>query len=258
MSGQELHTTEEWIRLLEEQADYTREYRFNLYKKVNIESKKKILDVGCGPGIVTADIASLTDGYIVGIDIDDKKLVYAQTIIPDHVDLTKANVLELPFGDNTFDLVVFSVVLPYIRDQQKAVDEMARVTQKGGIVLATGEPDYAGALYYPENKAVSPSLKYYEERGFDIRTGRKLKYLFRKAGLETEIGVCDHMLRFVNKDAQEQLKDYLDHFPESKQILMKMGWTEKQIEDYKLESVDLIQNGLSFSFVPAFCAIGRK
>jgi 2-polyprenyl-3-methyl-5-hydroxy-6-metoxy-1,4-benzoquinol methylase len=74
MSGQDLHTTEEWIRLLKEQADYTRDYRFNLYEKVNIGSKKKILDVGCGPGIVTTDIASLTDGCIIGIDIDDKKL----------------------------------------------------------------------------------------------------------------------------------------------------------------------------------------
>lgn len=258
MSGQDLHTTEEWIKLLEEQADYTRDYRFNLYKKVNIESKKKILDVGCGPGIVTKDIASLTNGHVVGIDIDDKKLVYAQTIIPDHVDLMKANVLELPFGGNTFDLVVFSVILPYIRDQQKAVNEMARVTRKGGIVLATSEPDYAGALYYPENKAFLPSLKHYEEIGLDIRTGRKLKYLFRKAGLETEIGVCDRMLHFVNMDAQEQLKNYLDDFPDSKQILMKAGWTETQIEDYKEESIDLIQNGLSFFFVPAFYAIGRK
>jgi ubiquinone/menaquinone biosynthesis C-methylase UbiE len=174
------------------------------------------------------------------------------------VDLLRADVLELPFKDSTFDLVVFSVVLPYIKDQQKAVNEMARVTQKGGIVLATGEPDYSGALYYPENRAFLPFLKYHEDMGFDICTGRKLKYLFRKAGLKPEIGVCDCMLHFVNMDEQEQLKDYLDHFLEDKHILLKVGWTETQIEDYKQESIDLIQNGLSFFFVPAFYAIGRK
>lgn len=66
------------------------------------------------------------------------------------------------------------------------------------------------------------------------------------------------MLHFVNMDEQEQLKDYLDHFLEDKHILLKVGWTETQIEDYKQESIDLIQNGLSFFFVPAFYAIGRK
>jgi len=255
---EELHTTEEWAKVLKEQADYTKEYRHNLYEKVDIQNKKNILDVGCGTGTVTEDIASLTDGCITGIDIDDKKLEYAKTIIPDNVDLMMATVLDLPFKDSTFDLVVFSVILPYIKDQQKAVDEMARVTCKGGIVLATMVPDYADALYYPENRAHLSSLKYYEDMGIDIYTGRKLKYLFRKAGLKTEMGVCDVTLDFVNRGSEEQLKDFLDRFPSDKDLLSKIGWTEREIEEYKQEVVDLIQKNLLFAFFPAFYAIGRK
>ena len=254
----EEYTLEEWIELLEDQADYTREYRHDLYQKVEITTKKDILDVGSGPGIVAKDMASFTDGHITGIDISDKAFEYAKGIIPDSVDLMVADVLDLPFRNNTFDLVVFTVVLPYIKDQQRAVNEMARVTQKNGIVLATSSPDYAGALHYPESRADLDTLKHFEERSVDIRTGRKLKYLFRTAGLKTEIGICDVTLDFVNKDVDEQMKDFVDHFPSKKSMLLKIGWTEQEIEEYKQEMIELIQEDLGFGFVPAFYAIGTK
>lgn len=258
MSRQDLHTTEEWIDILKEQADYTKEYRHNLYKKVGIKNKREILDVGCGTGVITADIALLTKGHVTGIDIDDKKLEYAESVVPDNVNLAIADALELPFEGRTFDLIVFHVVLMHIRDQQKALNEMVRVTKKDGIVLAALEPDYAGELCYPENKARLSLLKHTEEMGVDLYAGRKLKYLFRKAGLKTEIGICDISLDFVNRDTEEKLKDFSKHFPSSKKLLLTIGWTEPQIEKYKQEMLEMIQNDIGFSFIPAFYAIGRK
>lgn len=254
----DLHTTEEWIKILNRQADYTREYRHTLYKKVDLHSKEAILDVGCGTGVITADIALLTKGCITGIDIDGKKLAYAKTVVPDHVTLLTADVTELPFKNETFDLVVFSVVLPYIQAQQHAVNEMARVTKKNGIVLATYEPDYAGELYYPEDTAHSLYLQYLKDIGIDMCTGRKIKYLFRKAGLHTEVGICDVTLDFVNKDTEEQLNNFLTQFPSYKKKLLQFRWTEQQIDAYKQEQINLIQDDLVFFFVPAFYAIGRK
>ncbi|MBU7029279.1 MAG: class I SAM-dependent methyltransferase, partial [Theionarchaea archaeon] len=153
MSRQDIHTPDEWARILKKQAEYTKEYRYALYKKVDMQTRKNILDVGCGTGAVTEDIAALTEGRITGIDIDDRKLEYAKKELPGHVNLMVADVLNLPFKDNTFDLVAFSIVLTHIREQQKAVTEMTRVTQKNGIVLATMEPDYAGRVTYPEHEA---------------------------------------------------------------------------------------------------------
>jgi ubiquinone/menaquinone biosynthesis C-methylase UbiE len=258
MSGQKLHTTEEWVKILQEQADFTEEYRHNLYRRVNIQTKRNILDVGCGPGIVTVDIAALTTGHVTGIDVDDKKLAIAKTIVSDDICLLMADVLELPFKNNTFDLVVFSVVLPYVKDQQKAVNEMVRVTEENGIILATLEPDYAGELSYPEDGAHLPRLEYMKKMGVDITTGRKLKFLFRKAGLRAEIGVCDSSLHFINRDPEENVKEFLKNYSSNKEFYAKLGWTEQQIEEHLNKMMEIIKNDLGFRFTPAFYAIGKK
>ncbi len=257
MPEKALHTLEEWIEILKDQADFTRRYRHNLYEKVGLERKRNILDIGCGTGIVTQDIASLTEGKVTGIDIDGEKLGYAKKTVPE-VTFMKADSVFLPFKDGTFDLVVFSVVLVYIKDQQKAVAEMARVTQEGGIVLAVMEPDYESGLHYPENEVDFLYRKYMKEMGLDLTTGRKLKSLFRKAGLRTEIGICDVTLDFVNKGHEEQLEDFSKRFWQTESFLSKIGWNESQIDKYKQEQMELIKEETAFSFTPVFFAVGKK
>ena len=250
-------STEDWIVFLKKQADHTREFRHSLYNKVDIRKRKKILDVGCGSGVITAEVASLTEGDVIGIDIDSQKLEYAKLITP-RITLMEADALHLPFKPNTFDLVMFSVVLMHIREQQKAVDEMVRVTRKNGIVLATMEPDHAGALHYPESKSHPLFMRTLEERGSDTHMGRKLKYIFTSAGLKTEIGITTHDLDMMNENSNEFLEHFLHHFEFTKKSLRKYGWTEEEIETYKREQVHLIENNLCFSFMPVFYAIGRK
>jgi ubiquinone/menaquinone biosynthesis C-methylase UbiE len=72
-------TPDEWARFLKKQAEHTKEERYNLYEKVDLKTRKKILDVGCGTGAITADIASLTTGHITAIDINRSRLEKART-----------------------------------------------------------------------------------------------------------------------------------------------------------------------------------
>lgn len=259
MSERKEWETSDWVRLLKEQADYTKEYRHDLYRKVDVQHKMSILDVGCGTGAITADMASLTKGHITGIDIDGEKLEQAKIVCDtSRIDLMKADVMYLPFKNETFDLVVFSVVLIYVEEQQKAVNEMARVTCKNGIVLATMEPDYASEIHYPESEADSLFIDHLKELGANLFTGRKLRYLFGKAGLKTEIGIYAEILDFVNKDIEEQLADFSNHIWSAEKVLQNYGWTTQQIEEYKQEQIELIENGLAFEFIPTFYTIGRK
>ena len=258
MSTEHDMTTEDWVAFLKQQADHTRDFRHTLYEKVNVKTCTKILDVGCGTGVITAEISALTKGDIIGIDIDQNKLAYAREVVDAGVTLINADTLNLPFKDRTFDLVVFSVVLMHIKEQQKAVNEMARVTQKNGIVLATMEPDHAGYLSYPENKAHSYFIRNLEEKGSDSRMGRKLKYLFCNAGLSTEIGITAHDIDIMNTNPGEALKHFQLYFQFSQKNLLKYGWTKEEIETYKQEQIQLIESNLYFMFLPVFYAIGRK
>ncbi len=93
----------------------------------------KLLDVGCGTGHWSGFFWSL--GYAVhGIDISEKMTLVAQKTVPECV-FNVANACALPFPDASFDIVVSMAALEFIPDALAAVQEMARCTRSGGIML---------------------------------------------------------------------------------------------------------------------------
>lgn len=97
-----------------------------------------ILDAGCGTGIFTLDILSIGP-HVIGLDISQPMLFQAAhkaRAYPFHTVL--ADMASLPFQDSSFDKVVSITALEFIKNGEKAVDELFRVTKKGGrIVVAT-------------------------------------------------------------------------------------------------------------------------
>jgi ubiquinone/menaquinone biosynthesis C-methylase UbiE len=251
---------EDWIRKLKQQAEDSREYRHALYEKVDMKNKKNILDVGCGTGAVTMDIARSTTGNVTGIDIDLEKLEEAERVLSNipNIKLMEADVLNLPFEDETFDLVVFNVVLIYIKDQQKAINEMTRVTEKGGFVMATLEPDYASYISYPEDPLGPLFIKNVEHMGADVQTGRRLKFLFSSAGLKTEMGLETAGDLIITRDDTKILKMFHEQLWVIEKILKKFNWTEEKIKEYCQEMENRKRLGTQFGFMPSFYAIGKK
>ena len=253
-------TTEDWKRKLDQQARDSMRYRRRRYEAAGLKGKERVLDIGCGTGAVTLDITRQTDGEVVGIDIDRGKLRVARETLVDApgVGLAQADATHLPFGNGTFDLVVFNLVLIYVADQQAAVDEMARVTRSGGHVLATMEPDYAGIISYPEDPFMPLMRENLESIGADLFTGRKLKTLFTRAGLETEVGIETEDDFVFQKDDGRRLELFLEQFWVFEKVFQSKGWTREHIESYKEGQAEMMRKGLSLTFMPAFYAIGRK
>jgi ubiquinone/menaquinone biosynthesis C-methylase UbiE len=250
----------DWSKKLSQQAEDSREYRHKLYNKVNLKNKKHILDVGCGTGAITRDIALFTSGNVVGVDIDEIKLHEAEKNTADLVNvmLKKANVLYLPFENESFDVVVFNIVLTYIKGQQKAINEMVRVTKPDGYVLATLEPDYAARIDYPHNPIGPMILRQMEELGADLSTGRKLKYLFSNAGLDTEVGMDTDSDFVYSRDDVKLFEKFHKLFWVYEKLFKKNGWSEEEIMKYKQHESEKIRKGLCFHFPPCFYAIGKK
>jgi ubiquinone/menaquinone biosynthesis C-methylase UbiE len=251
---------EDWVKKLTKQAEESREYRHKLYNKVGLRDKKKILDVGCGTGAVTFDMARSTNGHIIGIDIDPEKLEEARKLLAPvtNIELMEGDAQDLPFEDETFDLVVFTIVLMYIPDPQKAVNEMARVTRKGGHVLAVMEPDNAGTIDYPPSPTTPLLQKAMLELNADLECGRKLKFYFNTAGLRTESGIeteTDYILMKDDAKRTEMLRNQLWIY---EKVLRADGWSEEDIEKYTKDLVERTAKGLTFHFQPVMYAIGEK
>lgn len=91
----------------------------------------RVLEVGCGTGLLLHRAAQRAE-HAVGIDISAGML---QKAVERGLDAVQADATALPFDDNTFDLVYSFKVLAHVQDIQKALEEISRVTRRGGHMI---------------------------------------------------------------------------------------------------------------------------
>src|SRR3954454_2096569 len=149
-----------------------------------------LLDVGCGPGTITVDLAArVAPGRVVGIDISADPLAEARpAAAPAGVDVEFAvgDVYALEAGDDSFDVVHAHQVLQHLTDPVAALREMARVCRPGGL-LAVRDVDYATVVWWPDDEGLDRWLDLYRRvaRRNDAEpdAGRRLLAWAHAAGL---------------------------------------------------------------------------
>ncbi len=106
------------------------------------DEPKKHLDVGCGPGYML--IPLIKKGWdVTGTDISDEMLERARKNIEEagcdvsKAPLSKGNIEDLKFEDNSFDSIVCEGVVEYLKDDTKALSELQRVLKPGGVLVIT-------------------------------------------------------------------------------------------------------------------------
>ena len=106
---------------------------------LNIPAGGIALDVGCGPGSVTASLARAvgSDGLTLGVDISESMLARAvRAESGPQIAFLRADAQRLPLRDATVDAVVCIAVLQLVPDPVAALAEMARVLKPGGRLAA--------------------------------------------------------------------------------------------------------------------------
>jgi SAM-dependent methyltransferase len=126
-----------------------------------------VLDIGCGPGTITADLAALVaPGAVLAVDqsadVLDVARAEARRRNLSNVSFAAADVHKLDFPDDTFDVVHAHQVLQHVADPVQALREMKRVCRPGGVVAAR-DADYAGFIWYPRLPALDSWLGLYEK-----------------------------------------------------------------------------------------------
>ena len=144
-----------------------------------------LLDVGCGPGTITADFAKrLRPGRVCGIDISADAVNAARRDHPD-VDFATGDVYALECADASWDIVHAHQLLQHLSDPVAALKEMLRVVRPGGIVAAR-DSDYASFTWYPDDERLSRWLALYHEiaraNGGEPDAGRRLLSWAQRAG----------------------------------------------------------------------------
>lgn len=132
----------------------------------------KVLDLGCGEGRHSISIWMQTAAQVVAMDLSRNDMLTARSRKNDFaveesgnhsLNFVEASGLQLPFADNTFDVVICSEVLEHIPDYQGMLDEIRRVLITGGV-FAMSVPRYG-----PEWVCWKLSRAYHEVEGGHVR-----------------------------------------------------------------------------------------
>jgi ubiquinone/menaquinone biosynthesis C-methylase UbiE len=177
---------------------------------------KKLLEVGCGNGYETAEIWILGDGkiHITGVDLVSSMLELARENFKNYLlemnsqgtklneanipEFEKGSAMDLPYEDDSFQAAYFVLMLHWVSDPRKALREMIRVVEPGGVIFGA----------QPYKPYVSPFVD------LIIRSSRNshgffwkedFVQWFREFGLEVELTTPAGIFRVTNSEEASKL-----------------------------------------------------
>jgi ubiquinone/menaquinone biosynthesis C-methylase UbiE len=160
------------------------------YLLPHLKPDMSILDIGCGPGTITVDLASyVPQGHITGLERVGTVLTQARELAKEkkatNINFVEGDANALEYADGTFDVVVCHQVLQHVQDPVGILKEMRRVAKVGGIV-AVRESDYESFVWYPDVEGMEEWLALYmkvaRSNGGEPNAGRMVHAWARKAG----------------------------------------------------------------------------
>lgn len=228
----------------------------------------RVLDAGCGTGVVTRRMAmKVSPGEVYGVDMDSLFIDEARKLAANerasNIKFSLGNIDDLEFEDGVFDLSYCRLVLMHVENTVKTIAELKRVTKRGGIV-AVSDQDDGGVIGYPELPKMMQLFSKYGSlakiRGEDRYIGRKLFSILEQAGLSS-IAIYPFPIHATQQNP-EMLK-MLVSVPvqiveSSKDDMVKQGLVSA--EDYP-EAIKEVQEFLAdpgaFAMGLTFLAVGK-
>jgi SAM-dependent methyltransferase len=150
-----------------------------------VRGGQRVLDVGCGPGALTAELVTrLGPAAVAAVDPSEPFVAAARARNPG-VNVLKASAEQLPFADQAFDAALAQLVVHFMSDPVAGLAEMARVTRSDGVVAACVWDHGGGqgplSMFWQAAREIDPEV-HDESQLAGAREGQ-LAELFEAAGL---------------------------------------------------------------------------
>ena len=153
-------------------ATSTRQFIPPLLDAADVGAKMSILDVGCGPGYVSAAAAE-RGATPIGLDFSAEMIAIAKKMFP-QIEFRQGDAQNLPFDDASFDRVVANFSLLHLANPERAMAEAARVLKPGGRFAFT---TWAKIEENPFVKLVDDAVQAHANLDVDLPPGPPF-YLF--------------------------------------------------------------------------------
>lgn len=173
------------------------------YLLTHLRPGMRVLDVGCGPGSITAGLArSVAPGELVGIDTSEAVIERAAAQFQsDNLRFEPADLYTLDDAEG-FDVVHVHQVLQHLADPVAALRRLGELSRPGGLI-AVREADYHGMFWHPDSDGLKAWMRLYQQaaraNGGEPDAGRYLLGWARAAGY-TDIEVSSATWCFADSD----------------------------------------------------------
>lgn len=178
--------------LLERQARWLAPARARLLRWAGIAHCHSVLDLGAGRGMVTAELARRSSGYVYALDISRSALYET----PENTSVIRivGNAHKLPFKNRSLELVFSQFTLLWTGELSSSLSEIRRVLKRGGKLCAI-EPDYRALIEHPPGVATADVwLAALERAGASSDVGRRLPALLEQQGFDVDVRLLDQLL----------------------------------------------------------------
>jgi SAM-dependent methyltransferase len=196
-----------------------------LFERLGVGAELRCLDVGCGGGDVTLELARRVGphGQVIGVDIDETKLALArQEAAAQRLGNAEFRPLDIrtEMLDESFDLVYARFLLTHLADPAQALAALYRALRPGGLLIVE-DIDLRGIFVWPETTAFRRYLELFyavmHRRGGDPDIGPRLPIMLADAGLErVDLHVVQPMAtqgeaKLINPLTLENIADAILH-----------------------------------------------
>lgn len=241
-------SAQDWAKRLKQQS----------FALMDIRPGARVLDVGCGRG---DDVIALLDlvgpsGAAAGVDSSDAMLDVARqkAVALPNASFHRADAHTLPFDEGSFDACRIERTLEHVRDPQKVLSEMKRVSRPGARIVA-GEPDWDTVTVSVDDLDLANRLIHYHTKTFAHGAiGRQLHGLYSSLGL-VELVVDAAVVHFTDIEVADQVLKVRGYG----RIAADAGVvTRDEATRWEEQVASAAHEGRFFASVCAFTVSGRK
>jgi SAM-dependent methyltransferase len=167
---------------LDRQACWTAGLRSRIYSLLPLRRAGRVVEIGCGTGVILRELAALTEAAISGVDIDEGLLAVARRSCPENVELVRADASRsrLPRAD----IVLFHHFLHHIEALGPFLSRIRRSLEKGGLAVVLAEYDWSCALEEPRGRLLELLRRSLREDGLDLRRRAEIEEAFEAGGFD--------------------------------------------------------------------------
>ncbi len=170
-----------------------------VFEAVFEAAPRRVLEVGCGPGELSARIRDELGAEVIAIDSSERMVELARGR---GVDARIGDVQELPFADGEFDCAVAAWMLYHVADVGRALDELARVLDSGGrLVAVTNRLDHLKELRELVGQPQRVFTNFSGENGEELLRPRFASVEVREAAGTVTFPDCEAVLAYVRPSA---------------------------------------------------------